>query len=129
MANGTCCSFAIQPPSGMANLFGSWGCFPSNIRKTILIEASALRWSIWLSRNDVIFKNSTTNSLLRVIFRATYWIRCWSLLSKEEEMISLKKNCQRLENAVMEIFNKFGWKFRNTLRTSACLLVFVSLNL
>jgi hypothetical protein len=109
-------SFGIQPPSSISNLFGSWGrSFPSNLRKTILIGASALCWAIWLSRNDVIFKNSTTDSFLQVIFRATYGIRCWSLLSKEEERSFLKKNCQRLENVVMEIFNKFGWKFRNSV--------------
>jgi len=36
------------------------------------------------------FMNVKSNSFLQVIFRATYWIRQWSLLHTEEERVSLK---------------------------------------
>ena len=57
-------SFGITPPSSVANLFGSWyESFPLTYGKTIMIGTSALCWAIWLRRNDVIFKNSITNSV------------------------------------------------------------------
>ena len=107
-------AFGIYPPTCVADLFGSWRSFPAQFKKTVLIGASALCWSIWLSRNDVIFKNSTTNSTMQVIFRAMHWIRSWSILSKEEERSILTKCSQQLIT-VMEIFNNFGWKFRNRI--------------
>jgi len=109
-------AFGIYPPSCVDDLFGSWRrSFPPKFQKAILIGASAFCWAIWISRNDVIFKNSITNSPLQVIFRGTFWIRCWSILSKEEERTILKESSQQLEITAMEILNKFGWKFRNRI--------------
>ena len=42
-------SFGFQPPTSVANLFGSWlRGFPLKLRKQILICASALCWALWL---------------------------------------------------------------------------------
>jgi hypothetical protein len=107
-------AFDIYPPPCVADLFGSWRrSFPSKFQKAILIGASAFCWAIWNSQNDVIFKNSITNSPLQVIFRGIFWIRCWSILSKEEEKTILKESCQQLKITVMEIFNNYGSKSRN----------------
>jgi hypothetical protein len=43
---------------------------------------------------------------LQVIFRGTYWIRSWALLSKEKEKDELKGGCQRLEIVCMDFFAK-----------------------
>ena len=82
-------AFGIQTPSSVSNMLGPWRrSFPRKQRKTILIGVTALCWAIWISGNDVIFKNSTHNSSLQVIFTGTYyWTRSWSLLSKEEERL------------------------------------------
>lgn len=111
-------SFGFQPPSSIANLFGSWLTnFPPKLRKQILVGVAAICWALWLSRNDVVFLRSKPNSFLQVLFRGTYWIKSWSILSKEEERSSLKKGCQKLEITSMEVFSKAGWNFRNRIKS------------
>ena len=107
--------FGIQPPTSMSSLLGSWlGNFSRKLQKHILVGASALCWAIWLSRNDVVFQKTIPNSYLQVIFRGTYWARCWSELSKEEEKDFLKNNCRLLERRVLEMFAR-RWRLRNRL--------------
>ena len=91
--------------------------FSSSVQEIMFDWSSSSVLGHLASRNDVIFKNSTINSFLQVIFNGTYWVRTQSLLFKEEERRSflLKQNCQRLEGTMMEIFNKFGWKFRSKI--------------
>ncbi|KAG0534702.1 hypothetical protein BDA96_04G302200 [Sorghum bicolor] len=43
-----------------------------------------------------------------VIFRGTFWIRHWSLLSKEEERRNLNYGCRYLEGAALQLFS--SWK-------------------
>lgn len=54
--------------------------------------------------------------LSQVISRRTFWIRIWTMLSKEEEKTALKDNCRKLETTVLDFFNKNGWNFRNRLQ-------------
>ena len=113
--------FGIQPPTSMSFLLGSWlGNFSRKLQKHILVGASALCWTIWLSRNDVVFQKTIPNSYLQVIFRGIYWARCWSQLSKEEEKLSLKKRACSLESTVMAFYSKHGWNFRNRLKLLVC---------
>ena len=109
-------TFGIHPPSSISDMFGSWlHGIGAKLKNQILLGAVALCWAMWLNRNDVVFNNAKTNTFLQVIFRATYWIRHWSLLSKEEERPIFKNGCQILETVIMEVFAKFGWKFRNRI--------------
>lgn len=109
-------TFGIQPPASISHMFGSWlfGLRPK-LKKQILSGAAALCWAMWLNRNDMVFDNAKSNSFLQVIFRATHWIRWWSLLHKEEDRASFKTGCKLLETVIMEVFAKFGWKFRNRI--------------
>jgi hypothetical protein len=56
-----------------------------------------------------VFQRSNFNSILQVMFRGTYWIRSWSILSKDEERNILKEGCRWLETMALEFFNKSGW--------------------
>ncbi|WVZ50906.1 LOW QUALITY PROTEIN: hypothetical protein U9M48_002112 [Paspalum notatum var. saurae] len=77
----------------------SWlNVYSKKLKFHILLGASAICWAIWLWRNDM------------VIYRATYWIRCWSVLCKEEERGKLKLGCQHLESVVLKLFFNFGWQ-------------------
>ena len=109
--------FGFQPPTSVANLFGSWlRGFPLKLRKQILIGASALCWALWLCGMMWSSNAKKPNSFLQVLFRETFWIRNWSVLSKEEERDSLKKGCQTLEFTVMEVFSKAEWNFRQRIK-------------
>jgi hypothetical protein len=40
----------------------------------ILVEAFAICWEIWLSRNNMVFNNTRDVTPMQVIFRVTHWI-------------------------------------------------------
>ena len=42
---------------------------------SVIINLCALLWSIWLSRNDVVFHNTKKQTVLQILFRATYLTR------------------------------------------------------
>ena len=71
-------------------------------------------WVMWLNRNDTVFKNKNTNSL-KVIFMEAYWIRHWSLLSKEEVRRALKEGCRRLEVLMLQVFGEKGWRHQKRM--------------
>jgi hypothetical protein len=58
----------MPPPTNIKNLFGNW---LNNIdRKTksrIRVGVYAILWTIWCSRNDVIFSNAMTSQFLQVM--------------------------------------------------------------
>jgi hypothetical protein len=46
---------------------------------------------------------------LQVIFRGTFWIWSWSVLSKEDGRTILKEGCRELEAVTLDLFHKSGW--------------------
>ncbi|WVZ66350.1 hypothetical protein U9M48_015586, partial [Paspalum notatum var. saurae] len=64
-----------------------------------------LKNRVILTKDNLVKKNGKmTLSVSYVIYRATYWIRCWSALCKEEERGKLKLGCQHLESVVLKLF-------------------------
>jgi hypothetical protein len=49
------------------------------------VGVAALCWAIWRCRNDVIFNELKTNSIMQVIFRGAYWLRSWSQFRRDEQ--------------------------------------------
>jgi hypothetical protein len=79
----------------------------------VLLGVAAFCWALWLSRNEVVFQRSKPLSFLQVMFKGIYWIRSWSILSKEVDKLVLTVECRRLEIAALDFFNRNGW---NTLK-------------
>ena len=74
-------SFNISPPLSIFYMFNGWlNGINKELMYKILVGASALCWTIWLSRNDMVFNNFRAVTPLQIIFRGTYWIRFWALL-------------------------------------------------
>jgi hypothetical protein len=84
-------------------------------KSLILTDVSDVCWAMWLSRNDIIFYKVNPQLYLQIHFRATYWIRFWALLQKDDK-ITISENCRVLESIAMEIFARNGWWFSNRLR-------------
>jgi hypothetical protein len=98
-------------------MFGSWlRSFALGIRCQIIVGMAAMCWAIWLNRNDAVFQRKVTNPYLQVIFRGTYWIRQWFLLSKEEEGRLMKEGCKRLEGMMLQLFGSRFWNHQKRLR-------------
>jgi hypothetical protein len=105
-----CFTFGVKKPEGVEHLFGPWlRSFSSKQRNLVLIVLAAICWALWISRNDLVFQKSQFKSILQVIFRGMFWIRSWSVLSKEGGRAILKDGCRALEAMALEIFHKSGW--------------------
>ena len=69
------CVFNLVPPVSMAHMFGNWlNGIPQVLKSQLLVGVSALCWSIWLYRNDVIFDNKNITNHLQVILLSGYWL-------------------------------------------------------
>jgi hypothetical protein len=117
-------TFGIRAPAKITNLFGPWlRSFSVKQRNQELIGAAAFCWALWLCRNEVLFQRSKFKSILQVMFRGTFWIRSWSILSKEEEKSILKEGSPWLETMPLEFFNKSGWNVKANYGLVAGLIV------
>ena len=105
-------TFGLQKPNNVIHMFGTWLQGIRWKEKSL----SAVCWAMCLSRNDIVFDKVNPQSSLQILFRATYWIRFWALLQKEEDKITISENCRVLESIAMEIFTRNGWRFSNRLR-------------
>jgi hypothetical protein len=91
-------------------MFGCWlKSFHSSVEKMMLIGVAAVCWSLWLTRNDVVFQRTTSKSFLQVVFRAAHWIRSRGILSKEEAKVQLRDVARRMEVQVLSFFAKADW--------------------
>ena len=74
-------SFNISPLVSIFHMFNGWlNGINKELMYKILVGASAICWTIWLNRNDMVFNNFRAVTPLQIIFRGTYWIRFWALL-------------------------------------------------
>jgi hypothetical protein len=98
-------------------MFGSWlNGIQLKLKELFCVGLTAMSWSIWLNRNDMVFNRSKPNTFMQVIFGATYWTRTWSLLFKDKDVrANLKNACRLLETVVMEVYANFRWKFSNKI--------------
>ena len=63
-------SFNLLPPTSVHNLFTGWlDGINRKLKSKILVGASAICWTIWLTQNDIIFDKAVAPSYLQVIFR------------------------------------------------------------
>ena len=51
-------AYNIPPPANINNMFGNWlNRVPKNDKNKIRIGISAICWTIWRTRNDIVFNN------------------------------------------------------------------------
>jgi hypothetical protein len=85
------------------------------MRNLLLMGATALCWSIWLSRNGVIFYNKMVSSPLQVITLVTRWLRTWAILHQPGLRDTITVVSRQLDQVAQEFFTQeHGW--RSSLR-------------
>ena len=84
-------------------------------KKVMFMGLCALLWSIRLSRNDIVFHNTQKQTVLQILFRATFLIRTWAILQKVEDRDLIADAYRALEVIAMDIFARNGWQFSNRL--------------
>jgi len=78
--------FGLSPPTGETDLFLRWSKIGNEIDNSLLLTAAAaLCWTIWLTRNKVIFDKCRPKSFLQVLFRGTHWLRQWTNLQRHDD--------------------------------------------
>jgi hypothetical protein len=111
-----CITFGIRGPAGVNDLFGLWlRSFPNKKRGQVLIVVAPFCWALWLCRNEMVFQRSKSKLILQVMFKGSFWIRSWSILSKEKERCILKEGCRWLETVALDFFNRSGWNTRKQI--------------
>ncbi len=71
--------------------------------------ATALCWSIWLSRDGVIFDNKMVSSPLQVITLVIRWLRTWAILQQPELRDTIMVVSRRLDQVAQEFFYPKAW--------------------
>jgi hypothetical protein len=80
-------TFGIHRPASISDLFTNWLLgIGLKSRKQNLVGATALCWTIWTSRNDIIFDNSPMKTYMQ---------------TSEEDNNKMKDTCRAIEATVM----------------------------
>jgi hypothetical protein len=76
----------------------------------------ALCWSIWITRNDMIFNKQNGTKILQVIRRTSHWIQLWVFLLPEDLREDMVFGCNRMFGVAQDFFfQATGWWHINTL--------------
>ena len=104
-------TFNITPPTNIANMFSNWlNGVEKKTKARIRVGVTALCWSIWTSRNNIIFNKSGAN-FLQVIRLAAHWLDQWSLLLPEDQRELMVSGCNRLLTVTQDCyFWVIGWR-------------------
>jgi hypothetical protein len=109
-------TFNLSPPSSITNLFGNWLIGLDRINKArIRVGVSALCWSIWNFRNNIIFNGKESTNFLQVIFKMAHWIRLWRFLLPVEQRACMDSGCNRLLMVAQDIFYQATWRHTRRL--------------
>ena len=101
----------LTQPRSIKHMFGAWLRNQNKrMRSLIWVGVAAICWAIWRCRNDVIFNELKTNSIMQVIFRGAFWLHFWAPLQRDEQAKAiLSAISKKLEIIALDFSNK-GWK-------------------
>jgi hypothetical protein len=78
-------------------MFGNWlNGVNKKDKERIRIGVSAICWSIWTTRNDIVFNKQKETNFLQVILRAAHWIQLCAYLLPEEQRDIMVTGCNYL---------------------------------
>ena len=65
------CTYNIPPPTNVTNMFGNWlNGMDKKTKDRIRIGVSAICWSIWNCRNNLVFNKKQSGNVLQIIYMA-----------------------------------------------------------
>ena len=110
------CTYNIPPPTNATNMFGNWLCgMDKKIKDRIHIGVSAICWSIWNCRNNLVFSRKDTFHVLQVIHMAVHWIQLWAFLLPSNQRDLMMAGCTRLLLVAREFFSWDTWQHTSLL--------------
>ena len=110
-------AFDLPPPANVTNMFGNWlNGVDKKSKARIRIGVSALCWSIWRCRNDIIFNKNKTFNLLQVIHMVAHWVQLWAFLLPQDQRDIMTTGCSRLLMVARDIFTQSCWRHTSRLQ-------------
>jgi hypothetical protein len=102
--------FGILPPQSIDDLFNRCSKMASNKHNSLLLTTtSALCWTVWITRNEVVFDKCRPKYFLQVLFRGTHWLRQWTKLQwHDDRRDQLIIAGQHLETSALHFFGSNG---------------------
>ena len=105
------CTYNITPPVSVSNMFGNWlNGVDKKTKARIRIGVSAICWSIWNCRNNLVFNRKTNFHVLQVIHTAVHWIQLWAFLLPSDQRQLMDTGCTRLLLVAQEFFSRQSWQ-------------------
>jgi hypothetical protein len=103
--------FGLSPPHSIDDLFVNWSKRGGTVHNALLLTAaSALCWTIWITRNEVVFDKCRPKTFLQVLCRGTHWLRQWTRLQRRDDLRDqLILAAHHLETSALHFFSSSGW--------------------
>jgi hypothetical protein len=110
-------AYALPPPTNITNMFGNWlNGVDKTSKNRIRIGVSALCWSIWRCRNDIVFNKSKKFNVLQVIHMVAHWVQLWALLLPPAQRDAMDTGCRHLLTVAQDILSRVGWRHISRLQ-------------
>jgi hypothetical protein len=105
-------ALGVPKPTSTSNMFGNWlSQFDKKLKNLALLGVATICWSLWLSRNDLVFQKKFNMSPLQVIFTTTHWLRSWVVLQRHDQQSIVMEASQRLEQVATKFLSQaHGWR-------------------
>jgi hypothetical protein len=79
--------FGISPPLSIDDLFVNWSKTGGNIHNSLILTAtSALCWTIWITRNEVVFDKCRLKTFFAGALQGIHWLRQWARLQRRDDL-------------------------------------------
>jgi hypothetical protein len=104
-------TFDLPPPTNITNMFGNWlNGVDKKSKERIRSGVSALCWSIWKCRNNIIFNKSKSLNVLQVLHTMVHWVQLWALLLPQAQRDATYTGCNQLLTVAQDILSRAGWQ-------------------
>ena len=98
-------------------MFENWlNGIDKNTKARIRIGVSALVWSIWNCRNNIVFNRKDSTKFLQVIHMAVHWIQLWRFMLPEDQRELMVAGCNRLLTVAQDFFYQATWRPINRIQ-------------
>jgi hypothetical protein len=104
-------AYDLPPPANVTNMFGNWlNGVDKKVKAYIRIGVSALCWSIWRCRNNIMFNRAKNLNILQVIHMLVHWVQLWALLLPQSQRDAMDTGCRWLLMVARDILSRAGWQ-------------------
>ena len=104
-------TYNIPPPTNIKNMFGNWlNGMDKQTKARIRIGVSAICWSIWNCRNNLVFNRSSNFHIMQVIHMTAHWIQLWAYLLPMDQRELMVTGSTRLLMVAQEFFSRVMWQ-------------------